>query len=130
MISDVSQPREAFVWIWLPGQISPVVAGRVRVQDSRHIFTYGRSYLAREDAVPVYAPELPLRPGPIEPEPPLDIANALRDAAPDPSGTNRWLPGQCIDVEQYGSAIAIHAALVLASSCEHTGSRPDRKASP
>ena len=86
MISDASRPREAFVWIWLPGRISPVVAGRVRAQDSQHVFTYGRSYLAREDAIPVYAPELPLRPGPIGPEPPLDIANALRDATPDAWG--------------------------------------------
>ena len=86
MTSDASRPREAFVWTWLPGRTSPVVAGRVRAQDGRHAFVYGRSYLAREDAIPIYAPELPLRPGPIAPEPPLDIANALRDATPDAWG--------------------------------------------
>ena len=86
MISEVSQPREAFVWIWLPHRTSPVVAGRVRAQDGQHVFAYGRSYLAREDAIPIYEPELPLRPGPIEPLPPLSIANALRDAAPDAWG--------------------------------------------
>ena len=86
MISRASQPREAFVWIWLPDRTSPVVAGRIRAQDGRYVFGYGRSYLAREDAIPVYEPELPLRPGPIEPESPLEIANALRDAAPDTWG--------------------------------------------
>lgn len=86
MTSDPFRPREAFVWIWLPGKTSPVVAGRVQAEGNRFLFTYGRSYLAREDAIPVYAPELPLRPGPIEPEPPLEIANALRDGSPDAWG--------------------------------------------
>ena len=70
------------MWIWLPGQTSPVVAGRVRAQGDHFAFTYGRSYLERDDAIPIYAPELPLRRGPIRPEPPLEIACALRDAAP------------------------------------------------
>ena len=86
MTSETLRPREAFVWIWLPGRTSPVVAGRVHQEGNRLAFTYGRSYLAREDAIPIYAPELPLRPGPIEPEPPLDIANALRDGSPDAWG--------------------------------------------
>ena len=86
MTSDASPPREAFVWIWLPGKTAPVVAGRVHAEDDHFVFTYGRSYLAREDAIPVYAPELPLRTGAIVPEPPLEIANALRDASPDAWG--------------------------------------------
>ena len=86
MTSDTSRPREAFVWIWLPGTTAPVVAGRVHAEDDHFVFTYGRSYLARDDAIPVYAPELPLRSGAIVPEPPLEIANALRDASPDAWG--------------------------------------------
>ena len=86
MTSDAGRPREAFVWIWLPGRTVPVVAGRVRAEDDRFVFAYGRSYLARDDAIPVYAPELPLRRGTIVPEPPLPIANALRDASPDAWG--------------------------------------------
>ena len=86
MISRVSRPRGAFVWIWLPGRTSPVVAGQIRERDGRHVFVYGRSYLAREDAIPIHEPELPLRLGPIEPAAPLQIANALRDAAPDAWG--------------------------------------------
>lgn len=84
--SEIVLPREAFVWIWLPDRSSPVVAGRIRAQGDHFAFTYGRSYLKREDAIPIYAPELPLRRGPILPEPPLEIAGALRDAAPDAWG--------------------------------------------
>ena len=86
MTSDATRPREAFVWIWLPGRTAPVVAGRIHAEDDHFVFTYGRSYLARDDAIPVYAPELPLRSGAIVPEPPLEIANALRDASPDAWG--------------------------------------------
>ena len=86
MTSDAPVPREAFVWIWLPGRTAPVVAGRVHAEDDHFVFTYGRSYLARDDAIPIYAPELPLRSGAIVPEPPLEIANALRDASPDAWG--------------------------------------------
>ena len=86
MTSDASRPREAFVWIWLPGRTAPVVAGRIHAEDDHFVFTYGRSYLARDDAIAVYAPELPLRRGTIVPEPPLEIANALRDASPDAWG--------------------------------------------
>jgi len=86
MTSDAPQPREAYVWIWLPGRTAPVVAGRIHAEDDHFVFTYGRSYLARDDAIPIYAPELPLRRGAILPEPPLEIANALRDASPDAWG--------------------------------------------
>ena len=83
---DLSPPREAFVWIWLPGRTEPVVAGRIQSDGERYIFNYGRSYLAREDAMPIHLPELPLTPGAIAPEPPLEMANALRDASPDAWG--------------------------------------------
>ena len=86
MTSDLSPSREAFVWIWLPARTEPVVAGRVRVEAEHFVFNYGRSYLAREDAIPVHVPELPLRAGVLAPEPPLEIANALRDASPDAWG--------------------------------------------
>ena len=86
MTSDSARPREAYVWIWLPGKTAPVVAGRVHAEDDHFAFTYGRTYLARDDAIPIYAPELPLRRGAIVPEPPLEIANALRDASPDAWG--------------------------------------------
>lgn len=75
-----------FAWIWLPGADEPVVAGRIDRRGGRFIFGYGRSYLAREDAIALYAPELPLRPGVIEPPDGLEIANCLLDAGPDSWG--------------------------------------------
>lgn len=79
-------PMEAYVWIWLPGRTEPVVAGRLARDGSGHVFNYGRSYLDRPDAIPIYLPELPLRRGAIRPAPPLEMAGALRDGAPDAWG--------------------------------------------
>ena len=86
MTSDAPVPREAYVWIWLPGKTMPVVAGHIHAEGDHFVFTYGRSYLARDDAIPICEPELPLGRGAIVPEPPLEIANALRDASPDAWG--------------------------------------------
>lgn len=53
---------KCYVWTWLPGATDPVVAGELRSDDKgRQMFVYGRSYLDRENAVPIYEPELPLR---------------------------------------------------------------------
>lgn len=35
---------DAYVWVWLPGQADPVVAGRIQRRGSRYRFGYGRSY--------------------------------------------------------------------------------------
>ncbi|MBB4633433.1 type II toxin-antitoxin system HipA family toxin [Sphingosinicella soli] len=77
---------EAFVWIWLPDTLEPVVAGRIALEDGLYVFNYGRSYLERIDAIPIYLPELPLQRGRIVPEAPLDMAGCLRDGAPDAWG--------------------------------------------
>ena len=67
MPSKLPHPREAFVWTWLPDATDPVVAGRL-VPDGRRIhFVYGQSYRERADAIPLYLPELPIRPEPIAP---------------------------------------------------------------
>lgn len=79
-------PEEAFVWIWLPGELSPVVAGRIELEGGRYAFNYGRSYLDRANAIAIYSPELPLQRGRIVPQTPLDIAGCLRDGAPDAWG--------------------------------------------
>jgi len=80
------RPDEAFVWVWLPSATEPVVAGRIERDGDLLRFNYGRGYLAREDAIPLYEPELPLRPGALAPLPGLTIAGCLRDAAPDAWG--------------------------------------------
>lgn len=81
-----TQPSgEAFVWTWLPGATEPVVAGRLEASGRRVAFTYGRSYLERPDAIPLYLPELPLVAGVQEPTP-GDLAGCLADAGPDAWG--------------------------------------------
>jgi len=79
---------EAYVWVWLPDATSPVVAGRLERSRGTNVigFRYGRSYLERDDAIALYEPELPLRPGVIEPLPGLNIASSIRDAGPDAWG--------------------------------------------
>ncbi|MGP9740172.1 MULTISPECIES: type II toxin-antitoxin system HipA family toxin [Halomonas] len=78
--------RRAYVWIWLPRQTFPVVAGLVERDDQDHYrFTYGRSYLTRPDAISLFPEELPLRPGNQEK---VDgaLPSCLRDASPDAWG--------------------------------------------
>ncbi len=79
-------PREAFVWVWLPGATDPVVAGRLEAVGDLVDFVYGRSYLGRDEAIPLFDPELPLRPGRIPPPPGMPIAGCIADAAPDAWG--------------------------------------------
>lgn len=85
MTSD-QKVGQAYVWIWLPGQIEPVVAGVLTQNDDRHVFTYGKSYLLRDDAIAIYEPELPLRRGVILPLDGLIMPNCIRDASPDAWG--------------------------------------------
>jgi serine/threonine-protein kinase HipA len=78
--------QEAFVWIWLPGETQPVVAGRLALVEEQLVFNYGRSYLARANAISLYEPELPLRAGVLPLLPGLWMPNCIRDAAPDAWG--------------------------------------------
>lgn len=82
-------PTTAFVWAWLPGALQPVVAGSVTVTRQRFggdpvlAFVYARSYRDRDDAISIFTPELPLRPGSFDPTRPAEIA---RETSPD----ERW----------------------------------------
>ena len=53
MTSD-DRRNEAYVWIWLPEETEPVVAGRIEKDGDRLIFIYGRSYLERNNPIPIY----------------------------------------------------------------------------
>ena len=86
MTSDVKTPGGAFVWTWLPNETEPIIAGRITTEGERYIFNYGASYLARKDAIPLYAPELPLRRGRIDPLPNMEMASCIRDGSPDAWG--------------------------------------------
>lgn len=86
MTTSEKRPTEAFVWIWLPDATTPVVAGRLFAEGNQLLFHYGRSYLARDNAIALYAPELPLRSGVLPLPPGLTMPNCIRDAAPDAWG--------------------------------------------
>ncbi len=77
---------EAFVWVWLPGAIEPVVAGKLTAEGEYLIFNHGKSYLARENAIPLYSPELPLQSGAIPLLPGLNMPACIRDGSPDAWG--------------------------------------------
>jgi serine/threonine-protein kinase HipA len=86
MTSKPELVNEAYVWIWLPADTAPVVAGRIEADGDRYVFNYGKSYLDRSDRMPIYLPELPLEAGTISPEEGLSMAGALRDGLPDAWG--------------------------------------------
>ena len=77
---------QAYVWIWLPGETEPVVAGRLMRHGERLVFVYGASYRARKNAIPIHEPELPLREGLIEPMNGLMMPSCIRDGSPDAWG--------------------------------------------
>jgi serine/threonine-protein kinase HipA len=79
--------EEAYVWIWLPHETQPIVAGRLARQNAGGLaFNYGQSYLARRNAISIYDPELPLRAGEIPLADKLLLPNCIRDASPDAWG--------------------------------------------
>lgn len=79
--------QEAYVWIWLPNETQPLVAGRIaRQNDGRLTFNYGQSYLARDNAIAIYDPELPLRAGEIALHETMELPSCIRDASPDAWG--------------------------------------------
>jgi serine/threonine-protein kinase HipA len=93
----MTSDTEAYVWIWLPGDTEPVVAGLLARSGNQLLFNYGRSYLARKEAIPIYEPELPLRAGALPLLAGLSMPNSIRDAAPDAWGRRviiNWMLGQ------------------------------------
>jgi len=84
------QYSEAFVWIWLPDETEPVVAGRLGVDSHNLLFNYGKSYLDRindtKSAISIYEPELPLKVGVLPLLGGLSMPGCIRDGAPDAWG--------------------------------------------
>lgn len=78
--------KEAYVWVWLPGEVEPVVAGILTRDGKNLVFNYGKSYLARDNSVAIYTPELPLRAGVLPLIEGLQMPSCLRDASPDAWG--------------------------------------------
>jgi len=79
-------PGNAFVWVWLPEETEPVIAGQIIREEVGFSFLYGQSYLRRDNAIALSLDELPLTTGQQAPLKGLNIAGCLRDAAPDAWG--------------------------------------------
>lgn len=130
MTSEARAPREAYVWTWLPDRADPVVAGRLAATPAGLQFNYGQSYLAREDAVPLYLPELPLQPSLLPLPTGLSMPGCLRDAAPDAWGRrvilNRLLGQAGRDAD---TAILDELSYLLQSGSDRIGAL-DFQASP
>ena len=85
-----NQYHEAYVWIWLPNETEPVVAGKLETDNGNLLFNYGKSYLERVNdtipAIPIYEPELPLEAGTLPLLDGLSMPGCIRDGAPDAWG--------------------------------------------
>ncbi len=93
MISNAAH-NEAFVWIWLPQDTAPVIAGKLEADNGSLMFNYGKSYLERannsgpgtKQAISIYEKELPLRAGVLPLLDGLNMPGCIRDGAPDAWG--------------------------------------------
>ncbi len=86
MSSNKKIDTEAYVWIWLPEETNPVVAGKMTQFGDTLIFNYGQSYLARENAIAIFDSELPLIAGFLPLLPGMSMPSCIRDASPDAWG--------------------------------------------
>ena len=91
MTSDsVKNDNQAYVWIWLPNETKPIVAGKLEANNNTIIFNYGRRYIERVNdtnpAISIYEPELPLKLGVLPLLDGLSMPSCIRDAAPDAWG--------------------------------------------
>ena len=86
MPSKSQQYTEAYVWIWLPGEVKPVVAGKLTQEGKSLVFNYGQSYLDRSNKISIYEPELPLKRGALPLRGNLTAPGCIRDGSPDAWG--------------------------------------------
>jgi serine/threonine-protein kinase HipA len=90
MMTSKNQYKEAYVWIWLPEETKPIIAGKLEADGDTLSFNYGKSYLGRikdtPPAIPIYEPELPLNAGVLTNLDGLKMPGCIRDSAPDAWG--------------------------------------------
>jgi len=87
-VTSSDAPQECFVYITLPGETEFVTAGKFQLTTDRHgvatgRFVYGKSYLARDDAVPIDPLELKLAERTYTTNRLRGVFGALRDGSPD-----------------------------------------------
>lgn len=89
-MTSKNQYKEAYVWIWLPEETKPIIAGKLEADGDTLSFNYGKSYLGRikdtPPAMPIYEPELPLNAGVLTNLDGLKMPGCIRDSAPDAWG--------------------------------------------
>lgn len=89
-MTSKNQYKEGYVWIWLPDQTKPIVAGKLEADGETLSFNYGKSYLERikdtSPAIPIYEPELPLKAGALANLDGLKMPGCIRDSSPDAWG--------------------------------------------
>jgi len=118
----ISNPEEAFVWVWLPGYSEPVVAGKIYIEGKKYHFIYGQSYLNRSNAISLFSEELPLQPGAIEPATNLEMAGCLRDASSDAWGRRVIIYRQQVNKIGQGTNVELdELSYLLASGSDRTG---------
>ncbi len=86
MTSKIQKYNEAYVWIWLPGEVQPVVAGKLTAENKNLVFNYGQTYLERPNKISIYESELPLQRGILALRGILTIPGCIRDGSPDAWG--------------------------------------------
>ena len=112
MMTSNTEYKEAYVWIWLPNETEPVVAGKLEADNDMLLFNYGKSYLERindtnKPAISIYEEELPLKEGELPLLHGLSVPGCIRDGAPDAWGRrviiNKKLgvKGKDIDTAQF-----------------------------
>lgn len=110
----ISNAQQAYVWIWLPNQSEPMVAGQITKQGQRHHFTYSRRYRDYPQAIALSPLELPLKSGTFTPQGLNTLASCLRDAAPD-----AW--GRRVLYYQYPQLVADELDYLLLSGSDRIG---------
>lgn len=82
----MASTSDIYVWVWPPGEASPIPAGRLREHlPGEFSFDYGRRYLQRENALSL-APTLSLSEETFAPTGSMGLPGAIRDASPDAWG--------------------------------------------
>lgn len=82
-----NNPSELYVWIWLPGESTPTVAGLItRGAGGSYQFNYGKSYLTNSRAISLNPFELPLQETLFSVGQRAGLEGVLRDSSPDAWG--------------------------------------------
>jgi serine/threonine-protein kinase HipA len=106
---------EAFVWIYLPDHVEPLVCGRlVSLKDGAYSFIYGRSYRDRDDSIALAPDVMPIGATPFFGRRVGALPGPIRDAGPD-----AW--GRYVAEYRYGSSILDELDLLLSGHGDRIG---------